>query len=763
MSDYQVIGKNIPKIDAKLKATGQAQFLPDLKLPQMLYGKVLRSPIAHGKILHVNTARAKKLIGVKAVITGEDIPDIPFGFSPATANKYPLEKKRVRFVGDEVAAVAAIDQDVAEEAIGLINVEYDELPAIFSPEEAMQSDAIQIHEGTKQNLAGTIHREFGDIKEAFKTSDYIFEDEFETQAVAHCCLETQGSLASFDYNGKLTLWSTTQFTHVLQDMLSNALCMPPRHIRVIKTHLGGGFGARMPMDSIDGIAAFLAKKTFKPVKIMNSREEEFGTNRYRYPMTIHLKTGVRNDGTFLVRCAKIITDNGAYYNQGVSVTSSAIGKLIGLYRVSSAKVDGYIVYTNKSWGAAFRGYGGPQAHFAVESQIDMIAEKIRMDPMDIRLKNVNQRGDKTIHGWKITSCGFKECIQKATKLAGWKKKRGKFKNRGIGMASVIHTGGGSRQSGYNFSSVVLKLKNDGSIDLFTQSADLGQGSNTILGQIAAEVLGLSIDDINVISSDTDLAPPDLGARASRQTFTTGLAVKFAAEDAKKQILSKAAKALNSDTKVLAIRDKKIYIKGRPRKALELHKIASIYFDENPIIGKGIYIDHISTISDPNGYGNFAPAYIFGCQVIEVEVDHETGYVKLLNVVAAHDLGRTINLACAEGQIEGGVVQGIGFALTEKTVWEEGEIINTSFLGYKIPTALDVPSIKTILVESNDPNGPFGAKGLGEAPIVPTAPAIANAIYNAVGVRIKTLPITPEKILEELEKRGKKDGKKINSY
>jgi 4-hydroxybenzoyl-CoA reductase alpha subunit len=764
MEDYQIIGENTPKIEAKLKATGRAQFLADLELPQMLYGKVLRSPIAHGKILHIDTSKARKLVGVKAVITGKDILGIPIGFSPDTANKYPLEKEKVRFIGDEVAAVAAIDEDVAEEAVELISVEYEELPAIFDPEEAMQPNAIQIHEGTKQNLAGTVHREFGNIKEGFKKSEFIFDDKFETSGVAHCCLETRGALALFDYNGKLTLWSTTQLPHILQDMLSRALGMPHGKIRVIKTHLGGGFGARMPMDPIDAISAILSKNACKPVKILNTREEEFVSNRLRYPMVIHLKTGVGKDGTFLVRRAKIVTDNGAYYNQGVSITASAIGKLIGLYRVNNAKVDGYVVYTNKSWGSAFRGYGGPQVHFAVESQIDMIAEKMGIDTMDIRIRNANQPGDRTIHGWKITSCGFEECINKASELAGWKEKRRKSKNRGVGMASVIHTGGGSKQSGYNFSSVYLKMKNDGTIDVFTGSADIGQGSDTVLAQIAAEVLGLSIDDVNIISSDTDVTPPDLGARATRQTFMTGMAVKIAAEEVKRRILAKASKILELDAKDLDIKDKEICVKNHPEKSIELSKITSTYLDESPIMVTETYIDQLSTKSDTYGYGNFGPAYIFGCQVVEVEVDLETGYVKPINVAAAHDLGKTINPACAEGQIEGGVVQGIGFALTEKILWEGGKIINGNFLGYRIPTSLDVPPIKTILVESNDPNGPFGAKGLGEAPIVPTAAAIANAICDAVGVRIRTLPITPEKILEGIAKiKEREDGKKGNSY
>lgn len=763
MKDYQIIGKSVPRIEAKLKATGKAQFLADLELPQMLYGKVLRSPIAHGKILHVDTSKARRLVGVKAVITGKDIPKIPFGFSPDAANKCPLERETVRFIGDEVAAVAAVDEDVAEEAIELISAEYEELPAIFDPEEAMQPNAIQIHEGIKQNLAGTVHRAFGDVEEGFKESKYIFEDKFETQGLAHCCAETRGSLAFFDHNGKLTIWATTQFSHILQDVLSRALGLSHGKIRVIKTHLGGGFGARMPMDPIDAISAILSMNTLRPVKILNTREEEFGSNRLRYPMVIHLKTGVGKDGTFLVRCARIITDNGAYYNQGLSVTASAAGKLIALYRVNNARVDGYVVYTNKSWGSASRGYGGPQVHFAVESQIDIIAEKMGMDPMDIRLKNANQPGDKTVHGWEITSCGLEECINKASQFAGWKEKKGKLENRGMGMACAIHTGGGSRQSGYNFSSVFLKMKNDGTIDLFTGSADIGQGSDTILAQIAAEVLGLSIGDINIVSSDTDLTPPDLGARATRQTYMTGMAVKIAAEDVKKQILIKASKILNRETKDLDIKDRKICVSDHPEETIELSKIASAYLDENPIVGKATYIDQVSTQSDASGYGNFAPAYIFGCQVVEVVVDPETGYVKPLNVVAAHDLGKAINPVAAEGQIEGGVMQGIGSALIEKLVWEGGKITNPNFLGYRIPTSLDAVPINTILVESNDPNGPFGAKGLGEACIVPTAPAVANAIYDAVGVRIKTLPITPEKILAELEKRKKQNGKKGDSH
>jgi 4-hydroxybenzoyl-CoA reductase alpha subunit len=754
MFDYQVIGKSIPRIDGSEKATGGAVYLADLELPRMLYGKVLRSPIPHGEILYIDTANAEKIVGVKAVITAKDTPQIPFGFSHYKANKLPLENKKVRFIGDEVAAVAAIDEDTAEEAIEMIKVEYRELPAVFEPEEAMKSGSVRIHEDFEQNIAGRIYREFGNVEEGFRTSDFVFEDTYETQAVAHCCMETRGALAHFDSLGKVTLWSTTQFPHVLQDLLAKALNLPHRKIRVIKAHLGGAFGSRMSMDPVDVIATLLAQKTRSPVKLTKSRREEFSACRYRYPMNIHIKTGVKRDGSLVARYGRIVTDNGAYNNQGVTVTESACGKFIALYRVPNVKVEAVIAFTNKSWGAAFRGYGGPQIHFAIESQIDTIAEHLGLDPMEVRLKNANQPEDKTVHGWNITSCGLKECIVKSAEASDWKVKRGQGNYRGIGMACMIHTAGGSKQAhGLNFSSAIVKVQNDGAADVFSGAADLGQGSDTMIAQIVSEVLGISIFDVNVISADTDLTPPSLGARGSRQTFMEGNAVRLAAMDARDQIFKSASELLHADVKDLEIRDKEVRVKGESQKSISIYEIVNTLRGGIPVIGKSHYVDSIATGVDSRGYGNFGPTYAFGCHVVEVEVDPQTGYIKVLNVVAAHDVGKLINPMLAAGQIEGGIAQGMGFALTEKLEWKEGEVVNPSFLGYKIVNVLDMPSIKTFFIETNDPNGPFGAKGLAEPGMIPTAPAIANAIYDAIGVRIRSLPITPEKILRAIRDKS----------
>jgi 4-hydroxybenzoyl-CoA reductase alpha subunit len=754
MNEYQVIGKSSPRIDGKAKATGRATYLADLQLPRMLYGKVLRSPIPHGQILHIDTTKAEKIRGVKAIITGKQVPKIPFGFSHYRPNKLSLEDKKVRYIGDEVAALAAVDEDIAEEAIGMIKVDYKELPALFGPEEAMEPGAVKIHEDVEQNIAGRVYREFGNIDEGLRISDLVFEDTYETQGVAHCCMETRGALAYFDGSGKLTLFSTTQFPHVLQDLLSKALNFPHGKIRVIKTFIGGAFGSRMSMDPIDVIAPLLAQKALSPVKITNSRQEEFSASRFRYPMKVYLKTGVKKDGILIARYGRVITDNGAYSNQGVTVTESACGKFIALYPAPHIKVEALIAYTNKSWGAAFRGYGGPQVHFAIESQIDTIAEGLGMDPMELRLKNVIQSGDRTIHGWKIGSCGLEECIRKSAEASGWKAKRGKGKNRGIGMASMIHTGGGSKQAhGTNFSSAIIKAQNDGSVDVFTGAADLGQGSDTMVAQIVAEILGLSPFDVNVVSADTDLTPPSLGARGSRQTFMEGNAIRLAALDVKKQILEQASKVLNERVEDLELKDKEVYLKKRKDKSIPISAVVDIFGGGVPIVGKSHYIDTLSTGVDSKGYGNFGPTYTFGAHVLEVEVDPETGYVKILNVVAAHDVGKLINPMSAEGQIEGGVSQGIGFGLTEKIEWDEGKVTNPSFLGYKIPNVLDMPTIRTIFVETNDPYGPFGAKGLAEPGLIPTAPALANAIYDAVGVRVKSLPITPEKILKGIREKN----------
>lgn len=759
---FQVIGKATPRIDAVEQVTGEASYLQDLFRFNMLYGAVVRSPIPHGRILNIDISRAKRVHGIEVVLTGEDFPSAIFGYHIDMANKLPLVKKKVRYIGDEIVAIAARSEEAAQEACSLIKIDFEPLPAIFDLGTAVGPDAPLIHEDRPGNISGEVHKAFGDVELGFSQSDYIFEETYRTTGVSHCCMETRGAFAEFDARGQLTLWSTTQFPHILRDVLARTLNLPVGKIRVRKAHIGGGFGSRQSMDAVDPIAAFLAMRSKKPVRLVKTRSEEFLSDRIRYPMIMTLKTGVNKRGELLARQIEILTDGGAYNDQGLYVTTSAGSKITGLYRVPNIKFDGKVIFTNKVWGGAFRGYGNPQVTFAIESQMDQIAEKLGMDPLELRLLNANEQGEVTVAGSKLISCGFKECLEKSTAVAGWKKKRKNRKNnkdpkvRGIGMGSLFHTGGGSIGAhGSSFSAAFIKVESDGSVDLLTGVPDVGQGSDTVLAMIAAEELGLKVEDIRVHAGDTYITPYTLGVRGSRETFMAGNAVKLAARKAKDELFKRATSYLDVKEELLKAAHGKIFHRSKPDLSVTVAELAAKpMFDRYgafpvgvPIVASACYQDTVSEFSDEEtGYGNICPCWVYGSQVAEVEVDTETGQVKVLHVVAAHDVGRAINPLAIEGQFEGAILQGIGFALTEQIIWDQGKVMSEEFADYKLPTFMEIPKITTILVETDDPFGPFGAKGVGEAAIVPTAAAIANAVYDAVGVRINELPITQEKLL-----------------
>jgi 4-hydroxybenzoyl-CoA reductase alpha subunit len=754
MDEYSVIGKRLPRIDATEKATGTAKYLGDLKIPGMLYGKILRSPYAHAKILRVDTSKAESLKGVRAVVTGKDTQGLRLCVIPHLANKTPLAEDRVRFIGDEIAAVAADSEEIAEEALDLIEVEYEELPGVFDPLEAMKPGAVKIHE--KGNVAIHISRAYGDVDKAFQESDYVFEDRFETQAQLHCCLEPHGCIVHFDRLGTLTVWITTQIPHPYRKMLADLLKMPMNKVRVIKVFMGGGFGGRFEMDPMEIIAYFLSRKAERPVRIINTQDEQFTTGRTRYPMVIDIKTGVKKDGTMLAREVKVVTDNGAYNSQGITITMGVGTKCTYLWSLPNVRYEADVVFTNKVYGGAFRGYGNPQITFAIESQMDMISEKLGMDVKDLCLKNANYSDQVTCMGHKVTSCALKDCIEKAAETVGWKEKRRKQGDRGVGMASLMHTGGGVRLlfGDCNLSDVFIKMNNDGTIDLASGMAEIGQGTETALAQIAAEELGIKMGDVNVITAgDTWTTPQCLGAWGSRELFVAGNAAKKAALDLKQKLLEEASRMLGVGVEGLVAKDRKVSVKANPEKSASIAQVATACYNRGRILaGRGCYDDPTTYIPEANtGYGG-APTYAFGTHAIEVEVDRKTGRVKVLNYVAVHDVGKVINPLLAEGQIEGAGLQGLGYALSEGLAWEEGIVLNPNFQDYRIFYINDTPRMKSVMIESEDPDGPYGAKGLGEAGMVPTAAAIANAIYDAVGVRIKSLPITPEKILMALKEK-----------
>ncbi|MBE0478116.1 molybdopterin-dependent oxidoreductase [Candidatus Aerophobetes bacterium] len=763
MSEFSVFGKSLPRIDAWSKATGEVKYLDDIKIQGMLYGKILRSPHAHAKIVSIDTFGAKKLPGVRAVITAEDTPGIKFSFVPALADKLPLCKDKVRYVGDEVAAVAADSLEIAEKAIQLIKAEYEILPAVFDVEEAMKQDAPLIHEERENNIAFEGHKSFGDVEKGFRESDYIFEDRCVTSKVTHCCMETHGCIALFDKLGKLTIYSPHQAPHTVRQEMARILALPLSRVRVIRTPVGGGFGQRLVTDMKEPVAAILSRTTGRAVKIVNTREEEFCTARTRYPYIIYLKTGVRKDGKILARQAKVIVDNGAYNDKGPSTLNYAGECFAVLYNVPHIQYDGWGVYTNKQFGTAFRGFGNPQLHFATETQLDAIAKKLHIDPQQLRLKYANMPGDVAASGAKITSCGLVECINKAAESSRWKEKRkepvdmGDGKCRGIGMAAMVHTGGGGRFYGYAATDTFVKISEEGKVTVISPAPEIGQGATMVIAQITAEVLGIRPDNITVINDDTEIMPYDLGAWGSRTSFVCGNAAKSAAENTREEVIKVAAQMLQRPAERLGCREGKVFLKDNPEVAVFFEEVAGYAISKigHPLSGRGRYFDPLAPqVGLDRKYGHHLPTFAFACQVVEVEVDTLTGQVKVLKVTAAHDTGRTINPSMAEGQIEGSILQGLGYALSEECVEKDGILMNPNFADYKIWTALDTPSYEVILVESIDPDGPFGAKGIGEPGLVPLPAAVANAIFHATGVMFRQLPLNQERVFFGLREAKK---------
>lgn len=751
MTEFQVIGNPLPQIDAKERALGFAEFVSDIRLPGMLYGRILRSPYPHARILKIDTSRARALRGVKAVITAEDTPQIPFG--PRTEDWSILAVDRVRFVGDEVAAVAAMDEEIAEEALDLIRVEYEELPAVFDPLEAMRPDAPLIHD-KERNIVSEFKLSRGDVDQAFKESDVIHSATYYTNQVYQAYLEPMASVTDIDSDGKITFYVATQIPSMTRLTYAKALNLPLEKIRVVVPYYGGAFGAKMETN-LHLIAGLLSQKTRRPVRMVNPRDEDFMAGNPRVPMYIDLKLGAKKDGTLTAKEVRVIGAAGGRAVYSMVIVATACYRVDSLYRFRNLRTEGLTVYTNTVPTSCFRGFGNAQMTFALESSMDMVAEAIGMDPAELRLINGHQTGDVSIHGWKIGSCGLAECIRRATEASGWKAKRAEARTaRGIGLSCCNHVSG-NRAFAREFDggAGIVRIGREGKVLVYHGESDMGQGQKTAFAQIVAEELGIPLEWVEVARVDTDLSPFGMGSFATRGTVFGGNGVKAAAADARRQVVELAAEMLEAHPGDLEIKDGNIYVKGAPEKNLPFRQVAEKGLYKRggaPIVGTGFWVPD-TVLPDPvTKYGNISPAYPFACHIAEVEVDRETGQVHVLNYVAAHDVGRAINPQTTEGQIHGGVAQGIGWALMEHMILEQGRVMNPNFRDYVIPGPLDLPPIKPILVESMDPNGPFGAKGIGEPALNPVPAAIANAIYNAVGVRITDLPITPEKILATLE-------------
>jgi 4-hydroxybenzoyl-CoA reductase subunit alpha len=759
--DLSVVGKRLPKIDAPDKATGRAIYTDDIVLPNMIYGKLLLSPLPHAKIVSINTTKAKALPGVKLILTGADVTDMTYGTSPPRYDENVLAKDKVRYVGDVVAAIAAIDEETCYKAIKLIEVEYEELPAVFDPIEAMKDGSPRLFDDKYENNINTrVDHHFGDIEKGFAEADYIKEAKFVGNRTYQNPIEPHCAIAEWDRHGRVTLYTSTQVVHYVHHQLSRVLNLPLGNIRVIMNNCGGGFGAKAATNMLEILSILLAKETGCPVKMRFNREEMYLYGRGRHKQYIDLKIGVKKDGTITAVKQKAILEGGAYSSFGIVSTYYAGSMLPTLYKIPNYKYDGYRVNTNLPPCGAMRGHGTPHPRFAFESLLSMIADDIGMDHIDIRLKNAMEPETRTCNDLDIHSCELKACLETVRRKSGWDKKKGKLpKGLGIGIGCggfVSGAGYPIYRSKFPHSNAIIKVQEDGSkAMLFVGDADIGQGSDTVLAQAAAEAMGITLDRMSVVSADTDITPIGFGAYSSRVTLMGGNASKMAGEDIKTQLIAAASEILNISEEKIEAAENKVFEKDNPANFISWEEAAAAFFSKKgPLMGRGHY-------SPPEGLGGkykgaavgTSPAFSFSASVCEVEVDMETGKVKVINFWDAHDCGTAINPMAVEGQVEGAVVMGMSETLLEDEVFDSnGKMRNPDLHNYLIATSADVPAIQSFIVDSYEPAGPFGAKEVGEGATLPVLGAIANAVADAIGVRIFELPITPEKVLKAIKSK-----------
>src|SRR5712691_11882910 len=758
MAPHSVIGKPLPMTDAPGKVTGLGKYADDLVAPGMLFGKILHSPHAHARIRSINTSKAEALPGVKAVATGRDAPN-PYGILPIGHDERVFALDRVRYIGDNVAAVAATSAEIAEEALELIEVDYDPLPAWFDPLESMKAAADWIHESKPHNIEKEYHHEFGNLEQGFANAAFVREEHYYAAEVTHAAMEPHSTLAIWEPNGRLTVHSSTQVPYYLHRTVSEVCEMPMSQIRVIKPLVGGGFGGKSEVIPLEVAAAVLAKKAKRPVKITYTREEVFYAHRGRPITIVDLKVGLTREGKISAVAARVVQDGGAYCGYG-PVTVLYSGALLGaIYDIPNVKYDGYRVLTNKPACGAMRGHGTVNVRFAFEAMLDALAHDARLDPVEVRRRNLLRAPCITVNGLRVTSYGLPECIEKVVERSGWAQKKGKLPyGRGVGLACSHYVSGAANpiiRSNMPHTTVHIKVDRDAAVTVYTGASEIGQGSDTIQVQIVAEVLGVRPERVKLVAADTELTPVDLGSYSSRVTFMAGNACLEAAKQMRGQIFAAVAKKFGCDAAILDARDDFIFSVDDSRLRLRFDEAAVAAIDfHGALVAKGTY----APPEDARG-GKFkgagvgpSPSYSYSAQVAEVSVDTETGRVHVHRIIAAHDCGKALNPMTVEGQIEGSVYMGLGQALQEEMVWNKGRLMNPTLLEYRIPSTLETPEIESIIVESIDPEGPFGAKEAGEGSLAATIPAIANAIYDAVGVRINTLPITPEKILAALREK-----------
>lgn len=747
-----IIGKSALRPDALEKVTGTAKYIDDMELPNMLFARVLRSEEPHARILSIDYSLAQSLSGVCAIITSKDVPVNAFGVQ--IKDQPVLAEMKVRQIGEAVVAVAAESEEIALKAIDKIKVKYDPLPAVFNATEALKSDAPRVHE--KGNIATTRNVVKGDVERGFQESDEIVSDKFTTQKVEHCHIEQHGCLAQPEPNGHLTIWAGNAQPFAVQAELARILKMPLASVRWLQPVVGGNFGSRNEL-SVEPIAALLAIKTGRPVKLVRTREEEFTASTTRHSHDIEIKTGVKSDGRIIARQAKIIADTGAYFSFGEIQLVKATILSSGPYDIPNIKSEGILVYTNNVVGGAMRGFGAPQIYAAEETHMDNIAKKLGIDPLEIRLRNALKEGDRTSTGQVLHSVAIRETLTTAAESFGWKKgyssssaiPSATWKKRGRGIACIMYPVGAPERA--NPSSAIVKIFADGSVSALVGAVELGQGLTTALAQIVAEELSVPYENVSLVCGGTDVAPYDFGSVGSRVTYTTGNALKNAAESAKRMLVEAAAEKLGVTIDSLKMtKDGRICTVGDEAISMTMVDAVRLCGEKGrPVIGLGSFKPDNARLDPVTGQGRPAPTYVYATQIAEVEVDTETGLVEVLRIVASHDVGRAVNPTLIKGQIFGALGFGIGMALTEKMITHNGKVMNSNYTDYILPTAVEMPEAEAILVEEYEPTGPFGVKSIAEPPNVPTAPAIINAIQDAVGCTLRELPATPEKVLKAI--------------
>lgn len=762
---FSVIGKSLPRTDARAKVTGQAKYAGDFFVADLLVGKILRSPHAHARVVNIDTAAAEALPGVEAVLTHRNVPmnfyapaGHPYSLEPArgdVADKTILTAK-ARFVGDEIAAVVAVDEITAAKAIKLIDVEYEVLEPVLSVEAAIEEEAPLIHDERGSNIVNSAGYELGDLEQAMQKADYTFTDEFETAIVQHCALENHVSYAYLDEAERIVIVSSTQIPHIARRVVGQALGIPWGRIRVIKPYIGGGFGGKQDVCLEPLNAAMTLAVGGRPVKLDLSREEYMIGTRTRHAVKIKIKTGITGEGKLLGTEVEALSNTGAYASHGHSIMMAGGAKFKFLYSFEAIKFSPRTVYTNLPVAGAMRAYGSPQIAFALESHLDNIAGKLKIDPIELRLKNFNRVGFKDPHtGNQILSCGLVECMERGREMIGWDQKKviyaeynkhESYKRRGLGVACLSY-GTGTYPAGLEASGARIVLNQDGSVQLQVGATEIGQGSDTVLTQMAAETIGIPPAMVNLISTqDTDVSPFDTGAYASRQAYISGMAVKNAALEVKEKIIEAAGRITGMPVGSLDIKDAQVVCKESGREIISLAQVAlQSYYDRR---------DSRPITSDVSNNAR-VNAISFGVTFVALEVDTITGQIEIIDIVNVHDSGTILNRQMAYGQVHGGVSMALGYALSEELLFDEktGRPLNNNLLDYKLPTIMDTPSIGADFIETYEPTGPYGNKALGEPPTISPAPAIRNAVLAATGVAFNRIPLRPQAVFEKFKAEG----------